>query len=267
MSEVKQRRLGFKNINGQLSAWKQHRGTSRKCCNRFCHLQTVLLSTHVSLQDMHTPPRLHLPACLCKWTSCTGLLGKYTSVQSPFYGFGSPVHSHMLGHHLFTNLSAPAEAFLQLLSLCTASRGAGWQPSMKKKSTSTHATSEAGVFLRNQDVSVIPTAIPAPRDLQRTRSNFYKYFFFPPQLKEEPLVEVFQVPTRAFCGWFFMQVELQQEIEHGKCRQGDCCGQHRWAPGLILVPCSPAGYPALCCYIDRWREGWFARGHSVKGEY
>lgn len=40
--------------------------------------------------------------------------------------------------------------------------------------------------------------------------------------------------------------------------------------GLILVPCSHAGYPAgltLSCYIDRWREGRFPRGYSVKSGY
>lgn len=138
MPEVKHRRLGFKDINGQLSAWKQHRETSSRCCMGFCHLQTLLLGMHFSsLQDMHTPQRLHLPACLCKWASCTGLLGKYTSAQSPFHGFGSPVHLHMPGHHLFTNPSATAEAFLQLLSLCTASRGAGWLASMRNKPIST----------------------------------------------------------------------------------------------------------------------------------
>lgn len=81
--------------------------------------------------------------------------------------------------------------------------------------------------LRNQDITVIPIAILPPKDLQRTRSNYYTYFFFSPQLKEKQLVEVSQVPSRALSGWCCVQVELQLGIEHGKCRQGDCCGQHR----------------------------------------
>lgn len=85
-------------------------------------------------------------------------------------------------------------------------------------------------------------------------------------------MEVFQVTSKAFSGWCFVQLEPQWEIEHGKCRQSDCLGstgEHREL-GFILVPCSHVGYSAglaLYCYSDRWREGWFPRGCSVKGRY
>ena len=53
---------------------------------------------------------------------------------APFHPFGSPVRVHLPCHYPFTNPSAPAVAFLQLLALCTAqhvaSTRAGWQPSV-----------------------------------------------------------------------------------------------------------------------------------------
>lgn len=247
--------------------------TSRRCCNGFCHLQTVLLSMHVSLQDMHTPPRLHLPACLCKWLPTQGSLENILLLRAPSMALA-----------LLCTCTCLAMTFSQTslhLQRLSCSYCPFTLPQEEQDGShpwgrnllSHHTTSQAGVFQSEESgCHCHPHSHPTSQEPVEDEIKHYTYFFFPPRLKEEQLLEASQVPSRAFSGWCFVQVELQWETEHEECRQGDCCGQHRWARrtradiGPLLLCWLPAGL-ALCCYIDRWREGWFSRGCSVKGGY
>lgn len=124
---------------------------------------------------------------------------------APFHPFGSPVSVHLPCHSPFTNPSAPAAAFSQLLALlhCTtrgldessvaAVRGEGWccraasamlgrgggsdaEGETRFHATPHHRQEHASPGIKG--TAVIPTAIPALRDLQGRGSKPLHLFLF-----------------------------------------------------------------------------------------
>lgn len=127
-------------------------------------------------------------------------------LRAPFHPFDSHMCVHLPRHYPFTNPSAPAVAFLQLLTLCTAqhvaSARAGWQPSagmadavgLLCKCNAQKGRQQQGrggnplphhTNLRQEHASpgkketaVIPAAIPTPRYLQGRGPKLLHLFLF-----------------------------------------------------------------------------------------
>lgn len=91
----------------------------------------------------------------------------------------------------------------------------------------------------NKGTSVIPTAIPTPRDLQGRGSKLLYLVLFSTAAEAE--IACGSVPgSFKSVVWLVVGpwVELQLEEERGKCRRGNCCGQHVYElrPGTDLGP-------------------------------
>lgn len=186
---------------------------------------------------------------------------------APYHLFSSPVHVHLPCHYPFTNPSAPAVAFLQLLALCTAWLRASTRTrrqhsvgmtdtivsasvqawcsegevaaGLMGKPTSTPYISQAGPS-RKQGHHCHSRGRPHPQGPAGKRIKTITLFLFFPAAEVEIPCEVSQVPSKTLSGSCWAMGGTPTE----RRRQGNFCGKSRCG----LRPRADHG-PSLWCWL------------------
>lgn len=149
---------------------------------------------------------------------------------APYHVSSSPVCVHLPCYYPFTNASAPAVAFLQLLALCTAQLRAStrteWQHSMGKTDTiasasvlvqSSEGEAAAGLIGKPTSAPRISQAGPTREQGDHCHSRGHPHsqepagkriktitlFLFFPNAEVEIPCKVSQVPLKALSGWYW----------------------------------------------------------------